>query len=227
MPVISYKISILAILLLYAPISYAKHSPEIILYNRRFITPSIPDDQDAPTKPQEFYKTNNLRRKTGSPFLAKGEYLFIEGYVTDLLNNPIENARIYIWQTNIFGYYNHLLKNTEDDTKYDIDFPGSGTFVTDNLGHYEFTTIAPGYYGTRAPHIHFLIKHDLFYEDFETQMFLPGHPRNLQDEIFTSISPLSRTLVSPKITLINKNNPGDGKYALFNIRIDWIHPNKS
>ena len=57
-----------------------------------------------------FGKTNNLRRKTGSPFLAKGDYLFIEGYLTDILNNPIENARIYIWQANMFGYYNHLGK---------------------------------------------------------------------------------------------------------------------
>jgi len=226
MPVHLFNKIVIYLIITLTCVNSMAHSPEIILNNRRYATPLI-EELDDYAKPINFGKTNNLRRKTGSPFLAKGDYLFIEGYLTDILNNPIENARIYIWQANMFGYYNHLIKNTEDDMKYDIDFVGSGITVTNNLGHYEFTTIIPGYYGKRAPHIHILIKHDLFYQEFETQMFFPGHPRNLYDDIFLGLGPLQRSLLSPKIVLVNENNAGDGKYALFNIKLDWIHPNKS
>ncbi len=206
-------------------INAAANSPESILSNRRYTTPTI-DDGDSFARPQKFGKTNNLRRKSGSPFLAKGEYIMLEGYLTDLLNSPIENARIKIWQANHFGYYNHLLKNTEDYLKYDIDFAGSGISVTDNLGHFQFITIIPGYYGDRAPHIHFLIQHDLLQNEFETQMFFPGHPRNTYDPIYTTLGASQRALVTPKVILLTQN-PGDGKYALFNIKLDWIHPNKT
>ncbi len=205
--------------------AFANVSPEAVLNNRQYITPEI--IEEVSTKPEKFYHTNNLRRMVGSPFLAKGEYLFIEGYLTDLLGNPIESAKIYIWQPNVFGYYNHLIRHTEDDLKYDLDFAGTGTFVTDNLGHYEFTTIMPGYYGDHAPHINFLIKHDLFHEDYQTVMYFPGHPHNLEDEVFTSLNEIKRNAITSKIILINKDNPGDGKYALFNLRLDWIHPYKT
>lgn len=201
-------------------------SPEIIINNRRYTTPRIVEG-DSFARPDKFGKTNNLRRKSGSPFLAKGEYLFIDGYLTDILNAPIEGARIKIWQANHFGYYNHILRHTEDSLKYDVDFEGTGTAVTNNLGYFQFITIVPGYYGSRAPHVHFVVQHDLLENEFETQMFFPGHPRNLLDSVYTAIGTSQRAMITPKVSLLNPKNPNDGKYALFNIRLDWIHPNKS
>lgn len=226
MPVQLYKIIIFAIFYLIICNKSIAVSPEVIIKNRRYTTPELNDDE-INTKPVIFGKTNNLRRKTGSPFIAKGQYLIINGYITDLLNIPIENAKVYIWHTNTFGYYNHLIRNKEDDLKYDIDFGESGTYITDNLGYYRFITIFPGYYDDRAPYINILIKHPLLPGDFQTKMFFPGNPRNIYDPIFLSLGPLQRSLVSPKIMLINKDNPSDGKVALFNIKIDWLHPHKT
>jgi protocatechuate 3,4-dioxygenase beta subunit len=197
-------------------------APEVVLNNRKQATPMI--KEKITTMPTKFHKMNNLRRVQGSPFLAKGEYLFFEGYITDLLGNPVENAKIYLWQTNMFGYYNHLIRQKEDDSKYDIDFIGTGSYVTDNMGYYNFTTIMPGYYKNRAPHLILLIKHEFFPEDFQTEIFFPGHPKNLEDDIYTTLSEQKRHAATCKITDLNPKNPADGKYALFNIRLDWIHP---
>lgn len=219
------KFFIILILLMEDAVSSIPYSPEVIITNKRYSTPTM-EDKDTHGRPEIFGRTNNLRRFTGSPFLAKGDYLFIDGYLTDLANVPIENAIIKIWHANMMGYYNHLIKQREDDLKYDVDFVGSGTCVTDNLGYYSFITIMPGYYSARAPHIHMIIKHDFFSDEYETQMFFPGHPRNLNDKIYLSLGPLQRSLLTAKISLINENNPGDGKRALFNIKLDWIHPTK-
>lgn len=202
------------------------YAPEVILYNRKTVTPSVMNDE-TDAKPARFGTTNNLRRKVGSPFLAKGEYLLIEGYLTDLMGNPIHNAKIKIWQANTFGYYNHLVKHTEDDNKYDVDFIGSGTATTNNLGHYSFITIIPGYYGQRAPHINFIIESELLNEPFYTEMYFTGHPRNTEDAVFTNFNEEKLKLINPQITLVNPNNPADGKYAVFNIKLDWLHPYKS
>ena len=88
-------------------------SPEMVLKNMQLITPEMKEKQRY-IIPQNFSKTNNLRRKTGSPFMAKGKFLFIEGFVFDVVGVPVENAVVKIWQTNNFGYYNHLVVNKED-----------------------------------------------------------------------------------------------------------------
>ena len=46
-------------------------TPEIVLKNIKLITPEIKEDKRY-IIPQNFSHSNNLRRKTGSPFFAKG-----------------------------------------------------------------------------------------------------------------------------------------------------------
>jgi protocatechuate 3,4-dioxygenase beta subunit len=36
---------------------------------------------------------------------GKGDYMFVEGVVTDLRGNPIPNATIDTWETDGFGQY--------------------------------------------------------------------------------------------------------------------------
>lgn len=88
------------------------------------------------------------------------------GRITDINCLPIQNAVVSIWHANSRGV-NHYDKNIEDD----LNFAGSGRFVVNNLGYYNFITIAPGKIGDRAPHINFLVQHPDFPE-FTTQMFL-------------------------------------------------------
>lgn len=128
-----------------------------------------PEIHNLETRPKSFNPSNNLRRKPGSPSSAAGELINIVGRVTDINCLPIQNAVISIWHADSRGV-NHDDKNVE----LDPNFAESGRFVVNNLGYYNFITIAPGKIGDRAPHINFLVQHPDFPE-FTTQMFFADH----------------------------------------------------
>src|SRR5580704_7326397 len=44
--------------------------------------------------------SNNLRRKTGSSFVAIGEQLFVEGYVKDINGVPIDGVTVLMIHSN-------------------------------------------------------------------------------------------------------------------------------
>ena len=194
-------------------------APEVILNNIGFVTPNNYKDDHA--RPALFPTTNNLRRKTGSPFLAKGEALILKGQVTDLANVPIENVQIKIWQANHFGYYNYLI-DKEDDNRYDPDFLSAGQCVTNNAGHYKFTTIMPGFYGHRTPHIHMFVKHKDF-DPVELEIIFPNHPRNLTDPRIKSLRERERALITCYLENEDNQNPNQGKIAIFNIKLNGLH----
>ncbi|WP_265032854.1 protocatechuate 3,4-dioxygenase [Wolbachia endosymbiont (group A) of Sicus ferrugineus] len=131
-----------------------------------------PEIYDLDARPKNFSSSNNLRRKPGSPNSATGELIHIVGRITDINCLPIQNAVVSIWHANSRGV-NHYDKNIEDN-QLDPNFAGSGRFVVNNLGYYNFITIAPGKIGDRAPHINFLVQHPDFPE-FTTQMFFADH----------------------------------------------------
>lgn len=199
-------------------------SPEIVLRNMQFLTPEIKEDKRY-IIPKNFSHSNNLRRKAGSPFLAKGRLLYIEGFVLDVMGVPIENVVVKIWQTNHFGYYNHLVVNKEDFSKYDIDFVGTGTCITDNNGHYSFFTIIPGYYGDNAPHVNFIVEHKDFGR-LETMMFFPMQIKNVKDKKYKNLSKKARYLTSCKFEELSSDNLGYGKKCNFDIRLNGLHRNK-
>ncbi|WP_246209641.1 peptidase associated/transthyretin-like domain-containing protein [Wolbachia endosymbiont of Atemnus politus] len=61
-----------------------------------------------------------------------------------------------------------------ENDKLDPNFAGSGRFIVNNLGYYNFISIAPVKISDRAPHINFLVQHPDFPE-FTTQMFFTDH----------------------------------------------------
>ena len=199
-------------------------SPEVVLKNMQLLTPEIKEEKRY-IVPQNFSHSNNLRRKPGSPFLAKGRFLYLEGFVFDVVGVPVENATVRIWQANHFGYYNHLVVDKEDFSKYDIDFEGTGTCVTENNGHYSFFTIIPGYYRDHAPHINFIVEH----EDFgrlETMMFFPRQIENIDDKIFQKMSVKTRSLISCELKNFSSDDPEYGKRCNFDIRLNGLHSKK-
>lgn len=131
-----------------------------------------PEIYDLDARPKNFSSSNNLRRKAGSPNSAIGELIHIVGRITDINCLPIQNAVVSVWHANSRGV-NHYDENIEDN-QLDPNFAGSGRFVVNNLGYYNFITIAPGKIGERAPHINFLVQHPDFPE-FTTQMFFADH----------------------------------------------------
>ena len=74
-------------------------SPEMVIKNMKLLTPEIKEEQRY-IIPQNFATNNNLRRKPGSYFFAKGRFLYIEGFVFDVVGVPVENAVVKIWQAN-------------------------------------------------------------------------------------------------------------------------------
>jgi protocatechuate 3,4-dioxygenase beta subunit len=185
-------------------------------------TPSIliPDNL---SKPSKFNKNNNLTRPTGSFKIAVGEPLYIKGKVTDVFGVPIEGAIIKIWHTNSAGYYQDLINKNSDF--YDPSFLGSGQYISNNLGNYEFLTIFPGFYDDRAPHINMIISHKKF-GIIETELYFEKHPKNLTDSIYLSYPEKEREMLTGNTNYVDIYDLRKGKVVVFNIVMDGIHQYK-
>ena len=80
---------------------------------------------------------------------AKGSQLTLDIALVDVRNacNPLANHAIYLWHADASGHY----------SLYDLPEQNylRGVVVTDANGHASLTTIFPGCYDGRWPHIHF------------------------------------------------------------------------
>ncbi len=123
------------------------------------ISPNISSGAKVPP----IYKSNNLRRRIGYATYAHGDFVRINGILTDRNCTPISNATVQIWQPDANGIYKNVpdygylydnLMYTEQKTRFkeyfdnsviaDENFTGSGSTTTDNLGRFSFLTIMPG-----------------------------------------------------------------------------------
>ncbi|OWZ24932.1 protocatechuate 3,4-dioxygenase [Wolbachia endosymbiont of Wuchereria bancrofti] len=185
--------SILLAFLAQAVLSLPLFAADPILLNC-IETPGV---YDLDARPKTFNSSNNLRRKPGSLSSATGELINIVGRVTDVNCLPIQNAVVSIWHANSCGV-NHYDENMEGN-QLDPNFAGSGRFIVNNLGYYNFITVAPGKIGDRAPHVNFLVQHPDFPE-FATQMFFADHNcDNCADSVLGSFidSGLASLLIAP------------------------------
>jgi protocatechuate 3,4-dioxygenase beta subunit len=152
------------------------------------LTPVIYDDVKVP----QIYKTNNLRRRTGYATYANGQFIRIKGVVTDNQCTPIGNATVQIWHADSNGIYKNIVgdRYLNDDMMYstpkerfkqsyddnnkssDINFTGSGTTITDNLGRFTFLSVMPGSVHGKKPVVMFRILHKAFNE-LNTMMYFP------------------------------------------------------
>jgi protocatechuate 3,4-dioxygenase beta subunit len=157
---------------------------------------------------------NNLRRKSGSAFYAIGEPLFLEGYITDVNDVPIDNVQIKLIQANANGVYDHLIEKT--DALYDANFANNGITITDNRGYYRFLTVFPGYYNNRAPHLHVVFEHAK-YGRIETEIFFENHPRNAGDPKYRRLTENQKKNVTAFVYFINPKEKELGKKVVFNL----------
>lgn len=122
------------------------------------ITPNLSSEIKVPP----IYKSNNLRRRIGYATYAMGQFIRIDGVITDSNCVPIGNATVQIWHADSNGFYKnppsdgYLYDNlmySQQSTRFneefntnnaDENFTGSGSTVTDNLGRFTFLTIMPG-----------------------------------------------------------------------------------
>lgn len=123
---------------------------------------------------------------------AVGERIIVHGRVTDDSGAPVRSTLLEIWQANAAGRYIHTLD--QHPAPLDPNFVGNGRCLTDDEGHYRFTTVKPGPYpwknhhnAWRPAHIHFSLFGRAFTQRLVTQMYFPGDPLFYQDPIFNGI----------------------------------------
>ena len=73
---------------------------------------------------------------------AQGQRIIVSGRVSDERGRPERGALIEVWQANAAARYRH--ERDTHDAPLDPYFLGGGQVVTDDDGHYKFTTIEPG-----------------------------------------------------------------------------------
>ena len=123
---------------------------------------------------------------------AIGERIIVHGTVRDSYGKPVRNSLVEVWQANAAGRYIHKLD--QHSAPLDPNFVGAGRALTDDEGHYRFTTIKPGPYpwgnhhnAWRPAHIHFSLFGTSFTQRLVTQMYFPGDPLFPFDPIFNSV----------------------------------------
>ena len=121
-----------------------------------------------------------------------GERIVVSGQLLDSDSRPIRGALVEVWQANAAGRYRH--RNDVHPAPLDPNFTGCGRTLTDDDGHYRFTTIKPGAYpwqnhpnAWRPAHIHFSVFGRAFTQRLVTQMYFPGDPLFDADPIYQSI----------------------------------------
>ena len=149
------------------------------------VTPMRYDVIEVP----QIYKTNDLRKRTGYPSFAKGQFIRISGVITDNKCVPISYATVQIWHADAGGLFKAIPYSSYlyDDKMYtkqslrfekkyqdkaDVNFTGSGSTVTNNLGRFTFFSIMPGNVKNHEPLINFRVIHKDF-NDFNTIMYFP------------------------------------------------------
>lgn len=138
-------------------------------------------------KPQD--KDADLTTVAGRTGHAEGKIVYLRGRVLNREGEPVEGARIEIWQANSHGRYGH--PSETNTAPLDPNFQGYAVEMTDAQGRFHFKTVKPGAYPAgdmkRAPHIHFMVtgKHDFLV----TQMYFPGEALNDADPIRKEAGP--------------------------------------
>jgi len=119
---------------------------------------------------------------------AVGEIAHFSGRLLNEAGEPIRNAFIEIWQSDVNGSYIH--SEGRHEGKLDGNFQGYGRFLTDSQGRYYFRTIKPVPYtlqGTfRAPHIHVAVS-KAGRRLMATQALVKGHEANARDSIIARV----------------------------------------
>ncbi len=125
-------------------------------------------DAEGPYYPRvDIPLDTNLRLGEG----FTGEPLQFAGRVIDTTGQPVDAARVEIWQCDGNGIYPHPAAPSNED--FDSLFRGFGAMNCTERGEFSFATIVPVPYTGRPPHIHAKI-HVAGAERLTTQVYLEG-----------------------------------------------------
>lgn len=119
-----------------------------------------------------YYTANSPQKPDLTEPGIPGEKLVLTGYVLDTSCQPIPGAWIDFWQSDGEGNY--------DNSGYKL----RGHQFSDANGRYALTTVIPGEYPGRTPHIHFKIRSSANSPIITSQLFVPGVAGNETDTIY-------------------------------------------
>ena len=135
----------------------------------------------------------------GRPGRAAGKLIHLSGRVVNPQGQPVQGARVEIWQANTHGRYTH--PSDHNPAPLDPNFEGFAVVSTDTEGRYRIKTIKPGAYPAgpdarmRPPHIHFDITGKS--NRLVTQMYFAGEPWNDKDPFLQSAGANRERLIAP------------------------------
>ena len=89
---------------------------------------------------------------------------------------PLVGAQVDLWHADAAGVYSNLAREGTPDERY-----LRGYQLTDSTGAAHFTTIYPGWYRGRTPHIHFKIRGQGY--EFTSQWYFDDA---ISDQVFTA-----------------------------------------
>jgi protocatechuate 3,4-dioxygenase beta subunit len=168
-------------------------------------TPGATEGPFYPSTEMRFPDTDNdLVKIEGRVRRAGGEIVRLRGRVLDREGNPVEDARVEIWQCDVNGRYLH--RGDHGSVGRDPAFQGFGSDRTGADGAYGFRTIKPVPYSGRTPHIHVKVRVD-GRERLTTQFYLSDHPGNARDWLYRRIPEAERSLVTMKFASAGGDEP--------------------
>jgi protocatechuate 3,4-dioxygenase beta subunit len=199
----------------------------------------IPALTEGPYFVDDQLNRSDIRVEPSDDSIKEGALLRLTFRVSDVSTNgctPIEGAQFDLWHCDAAGVYSGV-------TDPGFDTSGQkwlrGYQVTDEDGVVEFTTIYPGWYSSRAVHMHFKIRTDptseqgyeftsqFFFDDELTDMVHAEAPYaakgmrdtlNADDSIFQG---------SEGLLTLNVEEAEDGYRAGFHIGLDLSQPASS
>src|SRR5882762_9023501 len=80
----------------------------------------------------------------GRPGHAAGKVIYLMGRVVNSQGQPVQGARVGIWQANTHGRYTH--PSDHNPAPLDPNFEGFSALTADAQGRYRIKTIKPGAY---------------------------------------------------------------------------------
>jgi protocatechuate 3,4-dioxygenase beta subunit len=155
-----------------------------------------PAQTEGPFYPTELPADNDadllLNRSTAdAPRYGKGQAAWVEGTLTDVNGQPLQDASIEIWQCDQDGHYHH----PRDGGRADPAFQGFGRVAVDAQGRWRFRTLRPVAYSGRAPHIHAKVKRGTR-ELLTTQLYAEGDPGNARDFLWRRMAAEDRAALT-------------------------------
>ena len=138
----------------------------------------------------------DLTTVPGKPGRAAGQVIHVMGRVVNAQGQPVQGARVEIWQANTHGRYTH--PSDTNPAPLDPNFEGFAVLTTDAEGRYRIKTVKPAGYPAgpgrmRPPHIHFDVTGKS--NRLVTQMYFAGEPLNDKDSFLQGVGPNKDRLI--------------------------------